>query len=85
MNEIQNLPFETNDLTSDQIIDTLAEVGKKGDIMIIKNDGLRSSDNYTVVISSGSNKFESIRYDAGNLSEAIKKALKNYVEALQRS
>ena len=85
MDEIQNLLIKTTELTSDQIIDVLAAIGKKGDIIILKNDGLRHSNNYTVIISSGSSKFGSIRYDASNLSEALKKALRDYVEALERS
>jgi imidazole glycerol phosphate synthase subunit HisF len=84
MDEIQSLLVEANEFTANQIIDVLVKVGERGDIIIIKNDGLRSLDNYTVVISSGSNKFESIRYDASNLSNAIKKVLKDYVEAVQR-
>ncbi|NCD70917.1 hypothetical protein [Mucilaginibacter agri] len=82
MNEIQSLLVNQHEFTANQIIDALEKVGKRGDIIIIKNDGLRSSDNYTVVISSGSNKFDGIRYDDVNLSNAVKKALKDYAEVI---
>jgi hypothetical protein len=79
MDEIQNFLIETNEFTGNQIIDALSIVGKNGDIMLIKNDGVRSANNYTVVISSGDNKFDSIRYDSSSLNEAMKKALKDYI------
>jgi hypothetical protein len=85
MNEIQSLLVDPRELTADQIIAVLEKVGKRGDIIIIKNDGLRSSDNYTVVISSSSNKFDSIRYDASSINNAIKKALIDYAEVIQKS
>jgi hypothetical protein len=85
MNEFQNLLVDSRDLTADQIIEIFEKVGKRGDIIIIKNDGLRLSDNFTVVISSSSNKFDSIRYDANSISNAIRMALKNYAEVIHVS
>lgn len=82
MNEIQSILVDSQEFSANQIIEALEKVGKRGDVIIIKNDGLRSSDNYTVVISSSSNKFDSIRYDASSLNNAIKKALKDYSEVI---
>ena len=79
MNKFEILLTQSTELTNDQIIDIFSDIGASGDIIIIKNDGLRSTNNYTVVISSSHNKFESIRYDSGSLSDAVKKALKGYV------
>jgi len=85
MNEFQKLLVDSGDLTADQIFDIFEKVGKRGDVIIIKNDGLRPSDNFTVVISSSSNKFDSIRYDANSISNAIRLALKNYAEVIDGS
>lgn len=78
MDKINQLINETSDLTGNQIIDAITSIGNKGDVILIKNDGLRQSDNFTVVISSAKGYFESIRYDSSNLSSAVKKALDQY-------
>lgn len=82
MNEIESLIDDASEFTPNEVIKALEKVGNRGDIMIIKNDGLRTLDSYTVVISSGNNNFDTIRYDAISLSDAIKKALKDYIELI---
>ena len=81
MKEIKILVDQDQQLTGDQIINIIAEIGRAGDIIIVKNDGLRLADNYTVVITSGTNKFDSIRYDSNDLDIALKNALRRYLQA----
>ena len=80
MEKIKNAVYAGIELTNDQIIDAFKKIGAAGDIILIKNDGLRSENNFTVVISSPAKKIESIRYDASNLNIALTKCLQKYFE-----
>ena len=80
MEVIKELIYQDQELTGNQIIDIINEIGKMGDIILLKNDGLRDTDKYTVVITSSRNKFETIRFDSDNLSHAIKSAIENYIK-----
>jgi len=55
-------------------------IGERRDIVIIKNDGVREQNQFTVVISSPKERFPSIRCDDSALSHAMKKALIKYIE-----
>ena len=71
-------------LTNDQIIDAMEEVGANGDLVFIKNDGLRSERRFTVVISPGKiNQFDSIRLDGDNLSDTMIFCLRQYLKAVE--
>lgn len=79
MEAIKRLVSQGQRLTGEQIIDIITEIGRSGDIIIVKNDGLRVINNYTVIITSANNKFDSIRCDSDDLSDAIKNALEKYL------
>ena len=84
MENIKEAIYSKNELTNDQIVDAFRNIGSIGDLFIIKNDGLRIKDNFTVVISSPADKFESIRYDDDSLNIALIKCLRKYFEVSTR-
>ncbi len=74
--EIVNL--NPGNITGINIIDALEEVLLDKNIFVIKADGLRNDNTYTVFISSGDNSFETIRSDSSNLNIAIHNVLIEY-------
>jgi len=76
MEEIKELINSNEEFSDSQILAVFNIIGQTGDVIILKNDGLRDNNKFTVVISHSG---ESIRYDDSNLSNAVKKALQDYV------
>jgi hypothetical protein len=82
MEKVKHAVLNGISLSNDQIIEAFQMIGSRGDIVIIKNDGLRSENKYTVVISSPSEKFASIRLDAESLEKAFSNCLNKYFESI---
>ena len=80
--EIKNAVYNNIELSNDQIIHVFREFGADGNIIIYKNDGLRLDNKVTVVISSPTEKFNSIRYDDVTLGFALAKCLRKYFDGL---
>ena len=76
---------QPGDLTSELMLDIFFSVGQRGDIIILKNDGIRESKKFSVIITSGKEAFESIRKDGDDLSEILKEVLTKYSEMSQSS
>ena len=71
---------QPEEFTSEQILDVFLKVGQEGDVIMLKNDGIREINSFSVIIISSRGLFESIRFDGGNLSEVVKIALSRYIE-----
>ncbi len=56
----------------------------KQDIFMIKHDGPREKDKYTLIILAKNSRFESIRSDCSNLQIGLGKILIEYQEILKR-
>jgi hypothetical protein len=84
LSTIRKAVFDNVELTNDQIIQVLNDIGEQGDIILLKNDGIRLENKYTVVIISGTEKFNSIRLDGAHLSQTLSACLRSYFEALDR-
>jgi len=80
MENIKDAIGSNKDLTNDQIIDAFKMIGAMGDIIIFKNDGLRSKNSFSVIISSSTGKFDSIRFDADSLNNALIACLRKYFD-----
>ncbi len=68
-----------DNLTSDDILNIITVVGRKKDVIIVKNDGVRNHEQYTVIIISSKHPDKSFRCDNDSLQIAIKEVLKEYV------
>jgi hypothetical protein len=62
----------------DRLLSFFEDVGKLGDIIVYKMDGLREANKYTVYIASGNMSFETIRTDAPTLEEAVMRVSREY-------
>lgn len=82
MNNLAKLNAQISEFTSVQILEIFIEVGKLGDIIIFKNDGQRKTNYFTVIISSGDGKFDSIRFDSKRLDDALRFSLTEYLKYL---
>jgi hypothetical protein len=82
MEEIKNAVYNNVELNNDQIIQAFQEIGASGNTVIFKNDGLRPEDKFTVVISSPTEKFSSIRRDDLSLSLALTNCLRKYFKEI---
>jgi len=80
MKEIEKILNSELELSNDQVVEIFKIVGDNGDIIIIKNDGIRKEKPFTVVISSSNGKFESIRYDSEALNTALTYSVRRYLE-----
>jgi DNA-binding transcriptional regulator WhiA len=67
----------------EELLNFFEKVGDLGDIIVYKMDGLRESNKYTVLISSGSMIFETIRCDGSSLADAITKSIVEYEKVRQ--
>jgi hypothetical protein len=63
------------------IMELMELIRKEGDIALFKVDGLRDENQFTFVILSGDDAFESIRCDAANALDAVKLVLGSYLKA----
>jgi len=77
MEEILRLINADRELSDTEILAVFDYIGKMADIILFKNDGLRSSGKFTVVIIHDG---EAIRYDDATLDSALIKSLKAYVK-----
>lgn len=68
-------------LSIEELIICLEEVKENGDVAVIKFDGQRSIDQYTVFISFEDIRGrDMIRSDGDNLKDALTKVLSSYIE-----
>lgn len=67
-------------LTNEQIMEVFFKIGKLGDTFLLKNDGMREKDTYSVVLISSKGAFDSIRFDGDDLNVIIREALNKYFE-----
>ena len=78
MDELRRFLDSEDDFSNDQILEIFNLVGENGDVILIKNDGIRDTRKFTVVITYSG---ESIRYDDETISDALKKAVKKYLKS----
>ncbi len=82
-NKLELLANQKTAFTSEQMFEIFMEVGKLGDVIIYKNDGLREKNHFTVIIIPGDDKFERIRFDATELHMAVRLSLTEYLKYIQ--
>ena len=71
---------ENKDPSFEELINCFEKVKAYGDVAVIKLDGGRDKDGYTVFVSFPNNKREMIRADESNLKKALIKVLLKYLE-----
>lgn len=71
-------------LSAEQIMLAFQIVGQNSDIILMKHDGLRDAERYTIVILSGNASFDSIRQDHESLDTALKQALTKYLNLIDQ-
>lgn len=64
----------------EELIECVEKVRENGDVVVIKLDGERSKQQYTVFITSPATKKEMIRADESTLKEALLKVLHEYLK-----
>ncbi|MBX2949528.1 MAG: hypothetical protein KF704_09655 [Crocinitomicaceae bacterium] len=79
MNFIKEI-VEKENSSFEELIDCFEKIKVNGEVVVIKFDGEREIDNYTVFISFPDNKREMIRADENNLKKALVKVLAKYIE-----
>ena len=79
MEQLKKFLESYNELSNGEILEVFNLIGKNGDVILLKNDGLRDTNKFTVVIMRFG---ESIRYDDETLSDALKRALDEYVNLI---
>ena len=80
MNNIKDI-LKKEDPSMEMFIECFEQVKANGDVAVIKFDGDRASNKYTVFISFPSlPKREIIRADGNNLKNIMKNVLKKYIE-----
>ena len=67
-------------LSPEDILDIISAVGRNKDVIIVKNDGIRNDNQYTVIIISSKNPEISFRCDHSSLEVAIKEVLYKYIK-----
>ncbi|KUY30389.1 hypothetical protein ATB96_01730 [Elizabethkingia ursingii] len=78
--KIKNILLENPSMTD--LIDCLDLVRKNGDVVVVKFDGEREQDFYTLFITFSLTKNKSmIRIDHSNLRDAILELLKRYINS----
>ena len=63
----------------EELITCFERIKTNGEVVVIKFDGERDSDQYTVFVSFPNNKREMIRADESDLKDALIKVLTKYV------
>ena len=71
--------IQSDQITSDDLLCCIELVRQSGDVIVLKADGEREENAYTVFVTSPSGKFEMIRCDGNNLTEATHRVLREYV------
>lgn len=79
MENIKNIITKENPHYED-LISCFEEVKKEGNVVVIKFDGERIENGYTVFISFINQNKEMIRVDGISLKECIIQVLKKYIE-----
>ncbi|WP_118973850.1 hypothetical protein [Taibaiella koreensis] len=69
----------------EELILCFEEIRTNGDVAVIKFDGERDKDEYTVFVSFPRNKREMIRVDGSDLKGTLKKILAEYIEENSRA
>ena len=82
MDVIRNAVYNNVELTCEQMLFAFQKIGDEGDVVLMKHDGERSDNRFTVVILSPSRRFDSIRLDAESLSAAFAGCLREYFTVL---
>ena len=67
-------------MQSDEIMDCLRIIEKHQDIIILKLDGLRKDNKFTVIITSGNSSFDSIRREGNEIGIALRDAVSIYMK-----
>lgn len=67
------------DSNLEELLMCFEAVRQNGDIAIIKFDGLRDKDFYTLMITFSNNERNMLRVDNSNLKEAMKNLLNQYI------
>jgi hypothetical protein len=65
--------------SSEDILSIISLVGKSGDVIIVKNDGIREVNQYSVIIISSKDPEKSFRCDNDSLNKAMKTVLQQYI------
>ncbi len=71
---------QQEELTNEQIMAIFFQIGLLGDILLLKNDGIRIENMFSIVIIGGKGVFENIRVDGSNLSQIVKTAISKYIK-----
>jgi hypothetical protein len=66
--------------SAEDILNIISLVGKNKDIIMVKNDGIRDTNQYTVVIISSVDPEKSFRCDDSSLQNAMKTVLQKYLD-----
>jgi hypothetical protein len=53
------------------------------DILILKFDGVRDNNKYSVIILGKESRFDTIRFDGSNIKECLKRALGAYLKVVE--
>lgn len=73
--------LEDKNSTIEQLINCLELIKVKGNVVVVKFDGIRNNDCYTVFISFPDNIKEMIRSDSNSLKKALTEVLEGYIKA----
>lgn len=68
------------DSSIEELLECFEKIKKDGEVAVIKFDGERDNNSYTVFISFPTNKREMIRADENDLRNALIKVLTDYVK-----
>lgn len=71
--------IEKQDPSFEELIECFEKIKEIGGVVVIKFDGERDSNSYTVFISFPNNRREMIRVDENDLRNAFLKVLSKYV------
>jgi hypothetical protein len=58
---------------------------KTNDILLLKYDGVRATDKYTVIIIGNNNRFETIRQECNSIEQGLRIVLNEYVDIQDKS
>jgi hypothetical protein len=71
--------LQLKNVHSQDVMDVFEEIVRNGDRILLKCDGPRSNNRFTVVVSVHESGMVSFRNDAPNLIEALRIVLSQYV------
>ena len=82
MDELFKKNIINKNLNIVELLEYAEYIKSNGDIFIIKMDGERTSNEYTILIMSALKKFETIRSDDSSLENAMLKSFKIYFKTV---